>query len=811
MKNFNVKTALAAVLLITGISLSPVMKAGFVNWDDDSYVVANPRIVQLDAQNVKAMFTTFHRGLYKPVTMLSLALDYKIAGLNPKMYHATNLALHLANCALVLFIGLELGMGVWAAFFFALFFGIHPMNVESAAWVSERKEVLHGMFFLSAFYSYLRWRAGGGRALLALSPLLFAAGMMVKPQGLFLPVALLIADWAKRRKLSLADKIPLFAVSLGFGALAFYTLHSANMQVQSASFGLWQSICIAAHSLLAYTFRFAMPAGLSAMYPRPNPGTALPWDYLLSPFAALLVWAGLFYVARKDRRAVAGLLFFLAGTGPQLQFFATLPNITFDHYAYIPYLGLLCAAIAAAENIIAASPRLKSRVFALAGAAALVLAGMSFARARVWQDSLSLWSDVLSKHPNSIYAWANFSNARAALGDNAGAEAAINTGMKVTPKTQLEEASLIIQRCGLKIARGDFEGGEADCRRGISISPYNIAAWQNLGVLHAERKNYTAALIAIKTAAAMSPRAADVIGRLAGIYELMGDTETARAAYLHALELNPEYAGARKALVAMLSKSGGDDLRRWLAEHSGIDPNSPPAYLESGKTLLENENFRQAAEDLSQAINLGYGGAQAYAMRGAAYGALKMTDNSLKDYESAIAAQPDFIDAYYNRGFMFIAMRRYGDALRDMNKVLSLKPDSGGAYLNRGGIYLSTGKPAEAAADFSRAIELGYGLSAALSNRAIAYMAMGKGPEAMADLNRALSRNPYDFKALVNRSAVSLRLGDAARSLADAQAAVKIKPGDRAAQDALKRARAAGKKAGNAAARASAAPRAAGG
>ncbi|MDD2772177.1 MAG: tetratricopeptide repeat protein [Elusimicrobiales bacterium] len=765
-KLLNAKAALAALLLLSALALSPALKAGFVNWDDNFYVTENPAITTLSPENVKHIFSSFQRGLYTPLTVLSFAAEYKLAGLNPALYHATNLALHLANCALVFLLVTELGAGLYAAFFIALFFGLHPVNVESVAWVSERKELLHALFCLGALYSYARWIKSGDLRLAALSPLLFALGLMGKPQSVWMPFALVFIDFAAGRKFdrrAVCDKLAFIALALSFGGMAFLLARKIGVIYHRPGFGFYENLCVAAYGLLSYLARLVLPVKLCAIYPYPQVTAGrLPFAFAWAPLSAAVVVPALLYAARKDRRVLAGILFFIAAAGPGLQLLPVAPSVAFDHYAYLPYIGLLCAAAAGAENLIAARPETGKPVFAAAWALAAVFGVMSFMRAQVWHDPLSLWNDVIAKYPRTSLAYSNRAVALAAENKAQQALQDLDKALELQP----DNTDALANRCGLYLARGKDDIALRDCDRALALAPNISGAWQNRGLIYLKRRDYAAALENFNNAIRAKPLSASAWMSRALLYEAAAKPQKALDDYMTAMRLNPLSAAAKRGAAAVLAKAGdSQNLRRLLAGEGG-DPQSAQAYMASGEGCLENGNYRCAAGELSQALNLGADAAKARTMRAAAYGALGMLDNSLEDYAAALLASPDYIDAYYNRGFMFIALKRYDEAKRDMDKVISLKPDSGGAYLNRGGICLATGKYKEAVSDLTKAADLRYSPASTLTNRALAYRALGDIRAALADLSKVLALNPEHENALLLRAEINLMPGGDRRAAA---------------------------------------------
>jgi len=323
------KTALAAILALAFISFSPALKSGFTNWDDAGYVTNNPLIKNFSPENIGRVFTSLHKGLYKPLTLFSFAVEYRLAGLNAAVYHGTNLAFHLANCALVYLIASELGCAALSALVLAFLFAVHPMRVESVAWIAERKDMLYSFFFLAAFAAYLRWTKTGAKTLYRLSLGFFALSLVSKPQGLALPLALILADYLAQRKINketLAEKLPFFALAFAFGAAAYLSVKTEGVYFKRPDFLFLDNCKVAAYGLLAYLRRAVWPVNLSAVYPYPQKiSGSLPLAFESAPWLAFLILAAAFYAARKNKKIIFGLAFFLVSVAPGLQFFPLTP------------------------------------------------------------------------------------------------------------------------------------------------------------------------------------------------------------------------------------------------------------------------------------------------------------------------------------------------------------------------------------------------------------------------------------------------------------------------------------------------------
>ncbi len=415
-KDLTVAAAVFLVLAVTSAAFRPSLKNGFVNWDDPQYVVENPGIRSLSAAAVGKIFSSFSVANYQPLTLLSYALDYRLSGDDPNGYHATNLGLHLFNGLLVFWLVLLIGGRVWVACLTALLFGVHPLHVESVAWVSARKDVLYGFFFLAALVSYVHYlRRPQARRYYYGSLVLFLFSLLSKATAVTLPLVLLLLDrypGRTDRKLALADKIPFFVLALVFGGLGFFAQHAAGAVRRPELFNLVDKLLIVPFALAFYLFKTVWPVGLSCLYPYfAFPGNPIFFASLIALFVAGLGGA-VFAWGRSSRVVAFSSLFFLLTLLPVLQIVPLGRIIVADRYAYLPLLGLFYGFSEGMAWLYARDLRQGGRVvrvflIVLAAGCVVGLGAMTARRCTVWRDSGTLWRDALLRHPASSIACNN--------------------------------------------------------------------------------------------------------------------------------------------------------------------------------------------------------------------------------------------------------------------------------------------------------------------------------------------------------------------------------------------------------------------
>ena len=397
---------LVAAGLFTLVCFLPTLNNGFTNWDDQYYVVNNP---MLRLPDWHALLTAPVAANYHPLTMITLAANYQLSGLNPGSYLIVNLLLHLANIGLVfLFIYEISAKNTAVAFLTALIFGIHPMHVESVAWVSERKDVLYGFFFLLSLIYYWRYLESTRKFNYILSILFFILSLLSKPAAVILPLVLFLLDYWKGRPINVKtvkDKIIFFLFAIVFAAVTLNiqtSIAAADLKV----FPAWTRLFFASYGIMIYFVRFFIPYPLSSFHPFPSANN-LGLAVYLSPLFVLLLF-GFLWWQRKNRAIVFGILFYLANLLLVLQIISVGLTIVSERYTYIPYIGLAFSL----------SEILRQRKFLLEKPISWIIPGtvllcfglVTVTQIGVWKNSGTLWSNVIKYYPRSPYARTNRAN-----------------------------------------------------------------------------------------------------------------------------------------------------------------------------------------------------------------------------------------------------------------------------------------------------------------------------------------------------------------------------------------------------------------
>jgi len=563
---------LAGILALTFCVYIPSLDNDFTNWDDPFYVVNNPLLVHPD---VHAVLTRPVAGNYHPLTIWSLALNYRLSGLAPASYHWLNLLLHLANTLLVfVFVRRLTGDRFWTTVVTALFFGIHPMHVESVAWIAERKDVLYAFFYLLSLVAYLRFLDRKKAAWLAASLIAFVLSAASKPAALVLPLTLLAVDYFRRRRFDarvLMEKAPFFAVALVYGLLTLQAQQATGAMAEMRPWGPWQKLLVACYGTMMYVVKLFAPVHLSAIYPHPNvAGKSLGPEYYLGLGFVAILLPVLVYVFRRNRAVLFGLLFFAINIVLVLQFFRVGGALMADRYTYLPYIGLFFAlAWWLDERGEKASPVLRARPL-LAGILLLLLplsVVQTWRRCDVWQNGETLWNDTIRKYPGQIY------------------DAHLNRGYYLHRVAKRLDAAL------------------ADFDQAIALNPAAPTAWLDRGLLLADMNQMDSAYVCFDRTIQLDPHIVDAWNNRGVIKLRRGDLPGAIGDFTKTIELDPGYRSAyanRASAYAALR-----EFEKSIADYrraAELDPANPENHLQMGIDLHQLGRYPEAVAEYDEAI-----------------------------------------------------------------------------------------------------------------------------------------------------------------------------------------------------------------
>jgi len=512
-KGYEHPMSLVGLVVVTLLVYAASLSNGILNWDDNKYLLESPYLQDLSFNGIKAIFSNFYMGNYHPLTSLSWAIEYSLAGFNPKLYHATNLLLHVLNTLLVFYFVRRLLKDHWAGVLAALIFALHPMHVESVAWIAERKDVLYTFFFLYSLIFYLRYAESGKQADYLVSIVFFCLSLLSKSAAVVLAPVLFVLDYFLQKKLNarlLYEKIPFFALSVAFGLLALASQGKAMEENFAPQFPILQRLLIVCYNFDYYLISFFVPFKLSPLHPYPvNPGNPLPLLFYLAPILPLLL-AGIIYHFKKYRiLLITGLAFFLLSLSMVIQLIPVGRAIVAERYTYVAYIGLSIVIVSFVLRQLRSGktkPRLGKRAPILVLIMGLLIfAFISNVRLSVWKDSDSLFSDVIEKYPED--AWAYY-----------------NRGLT-------------------RFFKQDMDGAIEDYSKSLALKPDNTVCWFNRSLAYANKQDFPNVIKDLNAALKLNPDYVDALKNRGNAKAGLQDFQGSVADYSKALAIMPGDTG----------------------------------------------------------------------------------------------------------------------------------------------------------------------------------------------------------------------------------------------------------------------------
>ena len=625
----------AAIALTTWLFLNTCLNNQFTNWDDPGYIKDNALIKNLSAEGIKAIFSTTNAvmGNYHPLTILSYAIEYSYVRLEPWLYHFDSLLLHIVVTLLVYWLVKLLTRRPIAAAIAALLFGLHPMHMESVAWLAGRKDVLYGTFYIAACIAYVYYiRAAGSFRWLFYTfvIVLFVCSLLAKPVAVTLPVTLLLIDYFDRRKLTLillAEKIPHFAIAILFGIQSLQDQHKFGaLNTQDVSYNYLERMALGCYALVTYLWKAILPIGLSCFYPYPEkPNGSLPLGYYIYPVIVIALVVLLIKYLRMNRIVMFGSLFFVVNIALLLQFLPVGGAILADRYSYIPYLGLFFILGWYVSEYFqpAAKKRLAYPVLTGVLSYILVLGYLSNERCQAWYDTTSLWRDVIDKQPRTPNAYNN-------LGFNYFNK--FNETANLTEKKIYYDSSLLL------------------LQKAIELQPGFVNPYISLGELLRSNNQFNQAKVLYYHA--LSLKGNDKVGEaylgLAIIYAIDHNFDSSGYCFAQAIRLKPYFPEAHSNYGNFLDMSGHRDsaiIQYGIAISQ--NPDMDAFYLNRGRALIQEHRWAEGMSDFQKAIELNPNLGDNYYARSLCYNHNGKKDLALQDVQKAMALGFTRVDQDY--------------------------------------------------------------------------------------------------------------------------------------------------------------------
>lgn len=635
------------LVAITWIVFGQTLGHDFVNFDDHVYVYENPLVIRgLTTEGVIGAFTHTHARNWHPVTTVSHMLDCQLYGLNPHGHHLTNVILHTISVLLLFLVLTQMSGALWRSAFVAALFAIHPLHVESVAWIAERKDVLSALFFMLTLGAYSHYARAPSALRYLLVALLFAFGLMSKPMLVTLPFVLLLLDYwpldrigdqksevVNRLRRLFTEKVPLFALS----ALSCITTLFAQRQGPSAIDQLpliWRlkNTCV---SYVIYIWQMLWPERLAVFYPHPNDRLSL---LVVTMGIALLVVISLLviYLRRTRPYLVTGWFWYLGMLVPVIGLVQVGEQGHGDRYTYLPQIGLYIMIAWIVGDLLVESTRVRRPVVGVIAAILVVsLCVRAFGQTSYWKNSETLWNHALAVTDENDVAHNNLGFLFLRRGDLDKAITEFQTALDIRLRNGQTHynlgAALVQSNLGNALARKQLWNQAVDhLQEAIRLRPDYADAYFNLGSVLFQQDRLDEAIAQWQKALAIRPQDGEARRNVASALRKQGKVKEAILEYEQALQIAPQDTlalnnlawilatcsdvsmrdGARAVTLAAkaVQASGGQDpifVRTLAAAHAEAGQFAEAiATAEAAKAIANTQNKPDLANRLEEEITL---------------------------------------------------------------------------------------------------------------------------------------------------------------------------------------------------------------
>ncbi len=601
---------LLVICIVTTILYSGAIGGEFVS-DDTQYIVANPYITNLSWKGILDIFSNSYILNYHPVTTLTWALEYRFWHLNPMPYHLTNLFLHLVNIILVFIVFKKLSGNQNIALLVSALFAIHPMHVEAVSWISQRKDLLYTLFYLSSIIAYLNFLSTKSNRKYILSLLLFIFSLLSKPMAVTLPVLLLAVDYFKSgiHIKALVNKIPFLIFATGFGILTLYTQRDIRFDMDfTPVFPWYERIFLVSSSICLYLFEAILPVNLVLFhfYPQKS-GGFFPFLVYLSPFILVAIGFLTFKLKALRKEVVFGWLFFLITISVVLQIIPAGCAFISERYSYVPYLGLFFIAVSLYEKLRNQGninfARYKNYLDLGLFTILISLSIITYNRVKVWGTYDRLMNDLVEKEPHHSLSFSfrgmYLLNIRNNFPDAL---------MDLNRAVQLDSlvADHYFSRGSIKWAMHDTIGASRDFDKAVLLNPSKHTYVQTRGLLELRLADFKRALNDLNTSIELDAANAEDHYTRGIIHYNLNDTLQAFQDVRKAIALRPSYSAAYNQLGLMYfnMKAYGQAIVN-ITGAIRFKPDFAEAYFNRAiiKTYIHDMSL---CEDLRVASGLGF-------------------------------------------------------------------------------------------------------------------------------------------------------------------------------------------------------------
>ncbi len=781
--------------LLVLVSYFPALSGGFI-WDDviftDEPVIHRWSGLWSIWLSPSDMLKEAH---YWPITYTTFWLEHKLWGLEPFGYHLFNVLLHAVNTVLVW--RLMLKLAVPGALAIAAVFAVHPLHVESVAWIIERKDLLSALFYLSAVLMWIRFTEAPHPWRYSAALVLFTAGMLSKSIVVTLPAALLIWHWWKYGRISANDilrLLPFFLIGfvITVGDLVYYTSRGESLAL---SYSAVERLLIASRALWFYVGKLLWPDNLAVIYPswEIHADDLLGWSYVV---AAAGLGAMLWFLRRRFRGPLAGTLFFVVTLSPVLGFVGfsymrfSLVADRFQYLAGIGVMAVLIGGVAWGANRLPDTLR-RGTVGVLIVILAL-LATLTWRQAGIYQDRLTFFSHIIELNPNATGAHFNLSGALFKAGRLEEGYAAALIAIEENPGAVGAHANI----GHTMLLKGRFDEAEASLRRTLELDSDNWQALRSMAEMRRKQGRYQEAAEWFRKMLVIEPSNAAIHADLGVLLYESGSYQEALVSMHRARELNPGLPNlsalhllAGRALQAL---GQFDAAGQRFLEAARSNPGDPIPLADLSLLHSEQQRLDEADEYLRQALVVAHKDIAALQNVAEIFRSRGRHQEAIKSYRAVLAIAPELAGAHAGMGDAFYRLGRYEEAIESLDRSVDLHPRPPVAtprLVLMGKASEKLGRADAAVAYYERAVEIDPENTIALEHLAITYFTGKRYDEALALYRVVLELKPESALAHLNLGSTLYRLGRPDEALMNFERALVLDPELETARESAERLR----------------------
>jgi tetratricopeptide (TPR) repeat protein len=635
-----------------------IQNHAFINYDDQLYVTSNHRIqAGITLKSVFNTFTDTHTSNWHPITMMSHMLDWQLFGDRAGGHHWTSLIIHIFNTVLLFLLLNQLTGAIWRSAIVAALFAVHPMNVESVAWVAERKNVLSTFFWILTMLLYVWYvKQPGWKRYLPVF-LCFALGLMSKPMLVTLPFVLLLLDYwplnrtaintqnkteiqvplkTEKEKISflILEKIPFFILTAISICVTLYTQHAVGAMMSTGYLSLAKRISNALFSYNLYIKKMFWPIDLSVFYPLYKIDI---WQLLIGSSLLIILTMIVLNYYRKYPYLLVGWFWYLGTLVPVIGLVQVGAQSMADRYAYVPFIGLFIMLVWYLADIVKRNAYIKFRLILTSFVVISVLSVLSWQRCQLWGDQLALWNDVLKNHKVALAY--NFRGlAYVDKGQYSLALADYNLAIERDQKF----AEALNNRAILYFTIGQYNNALKDYNQAVNLKPQFADAYYNRGMLYLEIHQLGAAISDFTEAINIEPDMADYFNNRGVALRLKGEYEKSFADFNQALKLKQNFA---------------------------------EAYFNKGLIYHLHKQYFPAIANFTEALRIKPAYVDANFTRGIAFASIGKYDQAIEDFSYVLQVDSKHIPALKNLGIVLKNMKRYEESSVQFQKCIQINPD----------------------------------------------------------------------------------------------------------------------------------------